>query len=178
MRQSTLVFRDRRPREGVMSNIVDVCCSLFFSLILIAIFNALSIACIAIGASYLDEQYCAEKNIAPVLIATGCIAIFLSVFEGRAKLVVAREGDRIEEKRDCWYFFLQLVRIAQFGLFIYLCVLVFNLSPHVQYVPSDPNYCHPTLFLFAFWSIIFGIICCGIFFFFLCCCCCCIALAA
>jgi len=185
MRRSTRVFVERQPREGVAGNIATFCCSLIFSLILLAVVNALSIALIVVGIIYLDKENCpGEANIAPVIIASGVLAIFLSIFEGRSRLQVAKDGQTVEEKRDCCYWLLNLTRLVKTGLFIYLCVLVFRLLPHVQYVPyrtdpGMPNYfCNPNLFLFVYWTIILVFVISSFIILTFCCCCCCIAFAA
>lgn len=185
MQRSTRIFVDRQPREGVAGTVTTVCCSLLFALIVLALVNALSIAFITIGAIYLDEENCpGQPKIAPVLIASGCLAIFLSIFEGRTRLQVAKDGETVEEKKDFCYWFLILIRLVKTGLFIYLCVLVFNLLPDVKFEPyitqppADNYYCNPTLFLFAYWTIIFIFVVSASILFALCCCCCCIAAAA
>jgi len=188
MRRSIRGFESRQPKEGAAGTVAAFCCSLIFSLIVIAILNALSVACIVIGAIYLDQENCpGEKNIAPVLIASGVLAIFLSIFEGRSRVKVAKDGETAEEpKKDCFYFVLNIIRLVKLGLFIYLCVLVFTLLPNVKYEPSAlppapetvDYYCTPTLFLFSYWLVIFVLVCLAIGTFFLCCCCGCLALAA
>jgi len=173
---------------GLVGRLGKCCCSALFSLALLALVNAISVAGIIIGSYYLDKAFCpGQPNLAPVLISSGALAIILSVFEGRTRM----ETESGESKGgNCALWTLNFLRLAKFCLFVYLCVLVFSLYSHLSTTEEGTesagtaattaatvsHYCHPTLFFFAFWTVLFVIVCGGAALFMACCFCCVAAL--
>jgi len=146
--------------------------------------NCFSIFLIVVGALHLDKQECtAEPHIAPILIAMGALAIVLSVLDSciRAKSSQVGEGETPPSPSGIVRFFNvinSLVKLVKFGLFIYLCVIVYRHYSEIQYNnPSDAeNFCNRFLYLVAFWTLTLSFIIIGLVLIFSCCCCCCLLL--
>jgi hypothetical protein len=188
LRRSNQVFVEREPRSGILGSTATLCCSLLCSLMIIAFFNILSVASIVIGSVYIHKTDCpAQPNIAPTLIATGVLAILLSLLEGRGRVLEAmREGmggsENAEKPKDCFHWLTNFLRISKVVLFIYFCVIVYSLYSTVQYEPVAQDvqgqefYCNPTLYLFSFWVITLVFISIGSLLLFCCLFCCCLAI--
>jgi hypothetical protein len=160
-----------------------VCCYLPCALFSLALLNALSIFMIVIGAMYKDDCT-ARPNIGPVLIAMGAMAIVLSVLESLIRTKSSQAGSEPEDPPPapsgivrCALFINSLIKLIKFGLFIYLCVMVYGLYSDVVYDPEAGNedyYCNRTFFLMVFWLLNITFIMIGVVIFFSICCCCCL----
>jgi len=168
-----IVVRQFLATLGVMPGIVTgIRCSLIFICILVTLASVfgLSVASIVIGVTHLEKDNCpSEENMAIILITTGVLGIVATLASG-CRHMAPSDGDKA---------FLAVISgslyLVKFCLFIYLCVMVFTLRPHVKYTPYRPDlnmpnyYCHPTLFQFTFVIIIIKFVVFGCLF--LCCLC-------
>jgi len=155
----TKVFVIKRDEGGPVAKVCDFFCSAIVTLILLALWNLLSITAIVIGAIYLDQDNCpAKPHMAPMLIAAGCLAIFVAITEGAARY----KGKGAASQGGCWACLVGLAGFVNFCLFIYLSVMVFDLLPNVRYNKIDLGpgryYCNHTLFLFTFWNVVITLI--------------------
>jgi len=159
-----------------------VCCYLPCALATLAIVNAFSIFLIVIGAMYKDDCP-AKPHIGPLLIAMGALAIVVSVLDSCVRAKSSQgEGETPPPPTGIVRLFghiNSLIKLVKFGIFIYLCVLVYSLYSHVEYNSSAPDedYCHRTLFLTAFWTLTITFIFLGLAMVFFCCCGCCLLCA-
>lgn len=162
---------------------------------------AMSIACTAIGSVYLNE--CSGQPNLPIILLTFGVTQFVTAVCDIIALTQffsntasgdsddedddvirnqRREDDEFEngDKRSCLkgFRFSSFLRLVSFGLFIYLCVLVFNIyspSPYTKEAKTKPDrpYCDKVVYLFSFWYLIISFVEAGILLLVLITCCCC-----
>jgi len=159
-----------------------VCCYLPCALATLAFVNAFSIFLIVIGAIHKDDCD-ARPNLGLVLIVSGSLAIVLSVLDSCIRTKASQGGEEAPSSPSGIIKMLQLfnslIKIVKFGLFIYLCVMVYGLYADVTYEPGNlETYCNRTLFLVSFWTLTITFIILGLVILFSLCCCCCLIAAA
>jgi len=157
-------------------------CGLFCILLVFALSNIVTIATIVIGALYNKESDCPVEKISLLLIVGGSITLVHSLLETISKCVVTLkqrdqdEGTPATSPPGCLTVIMSLLRLASICWFIAACVKVYSISSIVTNDTSSENYCHPVLYLYAFWfvtlSLAIAAFALGLFAILLCCTCC------
>lgn len=139
--------------------------------ILIGLVMAIPIAMIVIGAKY-KNQCRVEDKIPIYLIVAGAVGVFRNLISLGRRAKQSDNQDEEEEKKK-----RPLESILDCFLFVwFICGNVW-IYQHYQPVYDDvnsPEYCHRTLYLFAFWITTSTYILVGV----LCCCVCCVGICA
>ena len=136
--------------------------------LLLGFFLAIPVTCIVIGAIYVDDCP-AERYIPIYLIVAGCFSIVKDLSSLIQKCLNRNEEEEQEVGSNPTNVFDGLIGCFLFAWFICGNVWIYKTYGHFSTDPTKGDYCHPTLYYFAFWLlnatyIIIGLSC------LLCCC--------
>ncbi|CAL1536853.1 unnamed protein product [Lymnaea stagnalis] len=131
--------------------------------IIIGILMAVPISMIVMGALYKDD--CPIDHLIPIYLIVagsfGCAKNLFSFIQRCRKSEAEREEDQKNVNP-----FETIVNCFLFAWFIAGCVFIYRIFDDVKFDnPSDPHYCHRTLYWYSFWIttavyIIMGASCC------------------
>jgi len=123
-----------------------------FSLLALGLCCCMSIGSIVVGAMYLDPEECPSKpELAPLLLATGDLTLFLIFFLGGIKFF---KGSYLDEFSNCCKALVWIAMLVDLGLHIFLCYAFYvagETAPY-EYKDAESNsvegnylYCNPSL---------------------------------
>lgn len=140
--------------------------------IMIGLVMAIPIAMIVIGAKY-KNQCPVEDKIPIYLIVGGAVGVFRNLISLCQRSMKSNDNEDDDEKKKRP--FESILDCFLFVWFICGNVWIYRIyQPHYTTDPSDSEYCHKTLYLFAFWITTSAYIFAGV----LCCCVCCVGICA
>lgn len=161
-----------------MGHVVDIFCGTLGGLIWLGFVLALPILLMIIGGVYWND--CRAQSWIPIwLVILGVVSSLETIatfFIRMRKLLHDGHffGQLTEQERQQAQFCDGPITIFTFVWFIIGCYWVFTAFDDVQYYdPTSSEFCHITLYRFAFWVAVLGLFGFGIMFLFMCCCCCC-----
>ncbi|XP_060085095.1 transmembrane protein 272-like [Ylistrum balloti] len=134
---------------GLCKSLCQVFLSSVFCLVLLAVLSALPVAQIVIGAVFLDD--CPVAKYIPVyLIVMGvaCLVKFLSIL---CQNVRQRNSENGAEQQKAPSGFDQILNVFLLVWFILGNRWVYG--AHFTSNPVSTNFCHSTVYYFAYWSI-------------------------
>lgn len=135
--------------------------------IFLAILLAIPIAMIAIGAVYKDD--CPAERFIPIYLIVGGVFGIIKNISSLGQRAKNKDDEDKDEKNAKTNPFDGLIGCFLFAWFIAGNVWVYRTYNNFSTDPTAANYCHPTLYYFAFWIITATYIVCGL----MCCCICC-----
>ncbi|XP_005112148.2 uncharacterized protein LOC101853426 [Aplysia californica] len=139
--------RESDGTVGFLKSFLVIILSTIGFTILLAIFMAVPVSMIVMGSVYLDD--CPAERMIPIYLivagAFGAAKNLFSLVQRCRKSEQEREEDQkkvnpVEGIVNCFLF----------GWFIAGCVFIYRTDDRSS-VETDPNYCDPTLYWFAFW---------------------------
>ncbi|KAK0066521.1 transmembrane protein 272 [Biomphalaria pfeifferi] len=138
-------------KDFVSSVLLIIMQNIFFTLI-VGLSLALPISKVVMGAIHFKDCP-TEPLIAIYLIVSGSVATGFDLI-----IIVIRLNVTSKETYHRNYHVLNLFfclsTLINFGLLVFGCVVVFPPLAHFSYDSTQPNYCNPFLYWFAFWILI------------------------
>jgi len=123
---------------------------------------------VAVGASHMDD--CPAENIPTFLLVGGLVWVFKNLLNFWSTCRRTSESPEVEADIQARHRkYESFLNCFLFGWFIAGCVLVYRVYPPVYDDPSNPNYCHRTVYLYAFWLVTSTFIMFGLFIGCICC---------
>lgn len=121
-----------------------VCCSFLTAIVLLTAMNALAIASLALGATYLHDCP-AEPHLPPTLIVLGALGLLICILDlldriNHRRAKVASAG--CEDESCPWTVhpptyiagLSSTLKIIQLALFLYMCMITFRMASSVEHV--------------------------------------------
>ncbi|XP_048751319.1 transmembrane protein 272-like [Ostrea edulis] len=161
---------------GFAKAAVGILCASVGCTVCLGVTMAIPLASIIIGAMYLDDCPL-EKYIPIYLVVSGSVGLFYNLFGIVQSACCKRkpENEGAEEEQGAGSKFgsclSSLLSCFMFAWFIAGNVWVYGSHSDFSSNSASANYCHPTAFYFAFWTITVAYIMIGLVILLSCCCC-------
>ncbi|XP_030836414.1 transmembrane protein 272 [Strongylocentrotus purpuratus] len=138
---------------GFIGSVVKILLDTFIVTLFMALMLAIPITMVAIGAVYLDD--CPAERFIPIYLITMGAAYIVKLLidlKGRAQRSrLPQEEQAFFEPNKVEGGLSHLIGVFCFAFFIAGNVWIYRIYKPNTTVISDADYCHPTLYYFAFW---------------------------